>query len=492
MGNDFFDEKELHDECGVFGILDTEAKRDDMARMTYLGLFALQHRGQDSAGIAINTNGTLFCHKDTGLVVEAFNEMTLNMLRGFAAIGHVRYPTQGGLGVECAQPMLIKYRGGQLALAHNGNLINVEEMRAKLEENGSIFQTSSDSEIMLALLARNRILAERMEDAIFMMMAEIKGAYSLVLMTRNKIIGVRDPLGIRPLCLGRLGSSFILASETCAIESIGGEVIRDIDPGEVVTITSAGVSSEFMTHDAQARSKAALCLFEFVYIARPDSSIDGASVYEARYEAGRTLAREQPCEADMVIGAPDSGIVASMGYAFESGIPYGSGLLKNRYVGRTFIQPNQMQRELSVTMKFAALKKSVSGKRLIMVDDSIVRGTTTRYIINMLKEAGAKEVHMRVASPPVLYSCFYGVDTPSQEELSACNMSLEQIRTMIGADSLGYLSLEGLKSSVRGLTCGLCSTCFNGAYPGGIPSRMENKIRRIEFDYSGKEKGQDQ
>ncbi|MBP7401756.1 MAG: amidophosphoribosyltransferase [Clostridia bacterium] len=476
--------KDLHDECGVFGILDTEGKRDDTARLTYLGLFALQHRGQDSAGIAINTNGTLFCHKDTGLVVEAFNEMTLNMLRGSAAIGHVRYPTQGGLGIDCAQPMLIKYRGGQLALAHNGSLTNADEMRVRLEEFGSIFQTGSDSEVMLALLARNRILTERMEDAIFMMMAEIRGAYSLVLMTRNKIIGVRDPLGIRPLCLGRLGSSFILASETCAIESIGGEFIRDIDPGEVVTITAAGVSSEFMVKDDDARKKAALCLFEFVYIARPDSSIDGASVYEARYEAGRALAREQPAQADLVIGAPDSGIVASMGYAFESGIPYGSGLLKNRYVGRTFIQPTQMQRELAVTMKFAALKKSIAGKSLVMVDDSIVRGTTTRFIINMLKEAGAREVHMRIASPPVLYPCFYGVDTPTQDELSACNMSLEEIRVMIGADSLGYLSLDGLRSSVKGLTCGLCSTCFDGAYPGGMPSREETRIRRIEFDYS--------
>ncbi|NLN46778.1 MAG: amidophosphoribosyltransferase [Clostridiaceae bacterium] len=475
-------QKELHDECGVFGILDTEGRRDDAARLTYLGLFALQHRGQDSAGIAINTNGTLFCHKDNGLVVEAFNDMTINMLRGSAAIGHVRYPTQGGLGIECAQPMLIKYRGGQLALAHNGSLTNAFEMRARLEENGAIFQTGSDSEAMLALLARNRILTERMEDAIFMMMAEIQGAYSLVLMTRNKIIGVRDPLGIRPLCLGRLGSSYILASETCAIESIGGEIIRDIDPGEVVTITAAGVSSEFLTRDPDARKKSALCLFEFVYIARPDSTIDGASVYEARYEAGRTLAREQPCDADMVIGAPDSGIVASMGYAFESGIPYGSGLLKNRYVGRTFIQPTQMQRELAVTMKFSALKKSIGGKRLIMVDDSIVRGTTTRHIISMLKEAGAKEVHMRIASPPVLYSCFYGVDTPSQDELSACNMTLDEIREMIGADSLGYISLEGLTSSVKGLSCGLCCTCFDGAYPGGMPSSMVGKIRRIEFN----------
>ncbi|HEY5466559.1 MAG TPA: amidophosphoribosyltransferase, partial [Clostridia bacterium] len=266
---------------------------------------------------------------------------------------------------------------------------------------------------------------------------------------------------------------------------------RDVDPGEVVTITAAGVSSEFLTRDADSRAKAALCLFEFVYIARPDSTIDGASVYESRYEAGRTLARELPCDVDMVIGAPDSGIVASMGYAFESGIPYGSGLLKNRYVGRTFIQPTQFQRELAVTMKFAALKKSVEGKRLVMVDDSIVRGTTTRFIISMLKEAGAKEVHMRVASPPVLYPCFYGVDTPTQDELSACNMNLQEIRDMIGADSLGYLSLAGLKTAVRGLKCGLCSTCFDGMYPGGIPSRMESKIRCIQFDDRGAGKRQE-
>ena len=474
----------INDECGVLGLFDTTGTRDDMARLAYMGLFALQHRGQDSAGIAINNQGTLFCHKDLGLVVEAFNDMTLGMMKGHASIAHVRYPTLGDHDVSCAQPMLIKYRGGQLALAHNGSLTNAFEMRSRLEEGGAIFQTNgSDSEVMLALLARNRILADRMEDAVFMMMAEIKGAYSTVLMTRHKVIGVRDPLGIRPLCIGKTGSTYILASETCAIDALGGEFIRDVLPGEVVTITKDGLSSEFMTKEREDRSKSALCLFEFVYIARPDSILDGASVYESRYEAGRTLAQEQPCDADMVIGAPDSGLVASMGYANESGIPYGSGLLKNRYVGRTFIQPDQMQRELSVNMKFAALRHSIAGKRLVMIDDSIVRGTTTRHIIRMLKAAGAKEVHMRVASPPVLYPCFYGVDTPTQDELSACNMTLEELREMIDADSLGYLSLEGLRSSIRGLQCGLCSSCFDGGFPAGMPTSERARIRRVSFEY---------
>lgn len=473
-------ERKWNEECGIFGILDMTGKSTEAARQAYFGLFALQHRGQDSAGIAVNGDGegSIFCHKDLGLVLDVFNEMTLRMMKGHAAIGHVRYPTQGGMGIDCAQPMLIKYRAGQLALAENGNLTNMEALRARLEEQGAIFRSTSDAEVILSLLARNRILLDRMEDAIFQMMDEVEGAYALVLMTPGKLIGVRDPLGIRPLCLGKLGTSYMLASESCAIDALGGEFIRDVKPGEVVTISRDGVSSEMYRGVRESHGNGALCIFEFVYFARPDSFIDGASVYESRHTAGRILAREHPCEADMVIGAPDSGIVAAMGFAEESGIPYGAGLLKNRYVGRTFIQPTQIQREIAVGLKFSALRKSIAGKRLVMIDDSIVRGTTTRHIVNLLKDAGAREVHLRIASPPVCFPCFYGVDTPSQEELSACNMSREEIREMIGADSLGYLSLEGLKASTPGIRVGHCASCFDGMYPAGMPEHMNGKIRR--------------
>lgn len=480
----------FHDECGVFAALDVSGRRTDAARLAWFGLFALQHRGQDSAGIAVNNCGSILCQRNQGLLVEGFDEVTLNMMEGSAALGHVRYPSQDDKGIENAQPMLIKYRAGQMALAMNGSLNNSEELRLSLQEKGAIFQTGSDAEVMLSLLARNRIVSDSIEEAVEMMMREITGAYSAVLMTPGKILGFRDSYGIRPLCLGKLDDVWLIASESCAIDAVNGEFVRDVKPGEIVCIDSNGLASRISdtinssksneNDDEKPDSGGHLCLFEFVYFARPDSTIDGANVYASRNRAGSLLARQHPCDADLVIGAPDSGIAAAVGYASESGIEYGQGLLKNRYVGRTFIQPTQIQRELTVAMKFAALHKSVEGKRVVMVDDSIVRGTTTRHIIRLLKSAGATEVHLRIASPPVFYPCFYGVDTPSQGELSACNMSLEEIRQMIEADSLGFLSLDGLKASTEGLRCGHCSGCFSGEFPAGVPHSQKGRLRTID------------
>ena len=472
----------LNDACGVFGVMDPAGQRDDAAKTTYFGLFALQHRGQDSAGIAINQKGSIFCHRDRGLVVEAFNDMTLGMLKGHAAIGHVRYPSQGDQEIASAQPMVIKYRAGQMALALNGAITNVDSLRKNLQENGAIFQTGSDAEVLLAMLARNRIVTSSIEESIRLTMQSVEGAYAIVMMTPGKVIGLRDPLGIRPLCLGSKDNQFMIASESCAIDAAGGTFIRDIDPGEIVTLSAKGLLSQFYLEKPVARADARLCAFEFVYFARPDSQIDGTDVYEARVTAGRQLAQEHPCEADLVIGAPDSGLAAAVGYAMASGIPYGQGLLKNRYVARTFIQPNQLKRELAVTTKFSALRHAVSGKRILMVDDSIVRGTTTRHIVMLLKRAGAREVHMRIASPPVLYPCFYGVDTPSQSELTASELNRQEICDLIGADSLGYLSLAGLLGSMPGSTIGNCSSCYDGSFPAGMPARQKQAIRTILFE----------
>ena len=476
-------DRHFKDECGVFGLFDPSGQRDDAARIAYFGLFALQHRGQDSAGIAINQNGSIFCHRERGLVVEVFNDVTLNLLKGHAAIGHVRYQSQGDPDTASAQPMLIKYRAGQMALALNGAITNIEPLRRKLQESGAIFQTGSDAEVLLALLARNRILTTSIEEAVSRMMQEVEGAYAMVIMTPGKVLGLRDRLGIRPLCLGRKDDLFMLASESCAIEAAGGTLVRDIDPGEILTLSAKGVDSRFGVASPAPRKDARLCAFEFVYFARPDSQIDGTDVFEARVQAGRQLAREWPCEADLVIGAPDSGLAAAIGFARESGISYGQGLLKNRYVARTFIQSDQTKRELAVTMKFSALRHAVTGKSIIMVDDSIVRGTTTRHVVMLLKRAGAREVHMRVASPPVLYPCFYGVDTPNQSELTASQSGRQAICEMIGADSLGFLSLEGLLDAMPGSLIGHCSSCYDGSFPAGMPAKARQTVRTIQFDW---------
>ncbi|AUS97556.1 amidophosphoribosyltransferase [Clostridium thermosuccinogenes] len=458
-----FRRDKLREECGVFGIFDKDGH--DVARMSYYALYALQHRGQESAGIAVNDNGTILYHKDMGLVPEVFNEVILNHLKGRIAISHVRYSTTGANSRENAQPMVIKYRNGQLALAHNGNLVNASNLREKLEEDGLIFQSTNDSEVILNLISRYSLICGKVEEAIQKMMQDVRGSYSILLLTPDKLIGIRDPLGIRPLCIGLLGNSYVLASESCALDAIGAKFIRDVKPGEIVTISEEGISSIEMDIKEESR----LCIFEFIYFARPDSFLDGASVYQARLEAGRRLAIEHPVEADLVIGAPDSGITAAIGYSMESGIPYGQGLLKNRYIGRTFIQPDQEQREMGVKIKLNVMKNAIEGKRLVIIDDSIVRGTTTKRIIKALKDAGAKEVHMRVSSPPMKYPCYFGVDIPSGKQLVASISSIEEVRQLIGADSLGYLSLEGLLKTPVGAKCGFCSACFTGEYPMEVP-----------------------
>ncbi len=461
--NNFMISDELHDECGVFGIYDND--NHDVARLTYYALYALQHRGQESAGIAVNDNGTIFHHKDMGLVSDVFNDVIMNHLKGKSAIGHVRYSTTGASLRENAQPMVIKYRNGQMALAHNGNLVNAADIRQKLEEDGAIFQTTNDSEVILNILSRHRIQSLNIEETIKRMMEEVRGSYALAILTPKRLIGIRDPLGIRPLCLGKLDNSYILASETCALDAVGAEFIRDVNPGEIILIGEDGIESIQTPVPAKSR----LCIFEFVYIARPDSYIDGVSVHTARMEAGKILAQEHPVEADVVVGVPDGGVNAALGYSIESGIPYGQGLLKNRYIGRTFIQPQQSQRELGVRIKFNAIKETIEGKRIVLIDDSIVRGTTTKRIVQMLKNAGAKEVHMRITSPPYMHPCYFGIDTPSTKELVACNHSIDEIRELIGADSLGYISLEGLLKTPVNAKCSFCTACFNGDYPMEVP-----------------------
>ncbi len=461
--NNYNDLDELKDECGVFGVYNSNSH--DVARLTYYALYALQHRGQESAGIAVNENGDINYHKAMGLVPEAFSEKILNSLKGKAAIGHVRYSTTGASHLENAQPMVVKYKSGQMALAHNGNLVNAAEIRDRLEDNGTIFQSTIDSEVIANMISRCRTSNSNIEEAIVQMMKEIKGSYALVILTPKKLIGIRDPFGIRPLCIGKIDDSYVLASETCALDAVGAQYLRDVEPGEIVIINEDGMNS--INTGIEKRSK--LCVFEFVYIARPDSFIDGASVHQARIEAGKRLAVEHPVEADLVIGVPDSGITAALGYSMQSGIPYAQGLIKNRYVGRTFIQPDQGQREIEVRIKLNAMRAVINGKRVIMVDDSVVRGTTSKRLVQILRDAGATEVHLRVSSPPVKFSCYFGIDTPSREQLPASRHSVESIRRMIEADSLGYLSLEGLLKTPVDCKCDFCTACYDGLYPMDVP-----------------------
>jgi len=446
--------------CGIFGVYDN-GDNLDVARLTYFGLYALQHRGQESAGIAVNDKGTILYHKEMGLVPEVFDDVILDHLKGKIAIGHVRYSTTGASVSENAQPMVAKYRVGQIALAHNGNLVNAAQLREEMENSGAIFQSTNDTEIIANLISRNRILCGNLKDTLIKVMATIRGSYALLLLTPKHLVAMRDPNGIRPLCIGKIKSSYVIASESCALDAVGAEFIRDILPGEILFIGEEGLESVM----PEEKQPSKLCIFEFVYFARPDSIIDGASVHEARVEAGRILAREHPVDADLVIGAPDGGLNAALGYSRESGIPYGHGLLKNKYVGRTFIQPSQGQRETGVLIKFNAMRNEIQGKRIVMIDDSIVRGTTTKRIVQMLKDAGAKEVHIRISSPPYKYPCYFGIDTPSTKDLVASKYTVEDIRNMIGADSLEYLSLEGLLKTPKGAKCGFCTACFDKCYP---------------------------
>ncbi len=449
----------LHEECGIFGIYSPD--EIDAASAVYYGLFSLQHRGQESCGIAANQNGEVRVYKDMGLVNDVFNETILDGLPGRMAIGHVRYSTTGQSIRENAQPLVTRYKKGLMAFAHNGNLSNTDELRSELEAQGTIFQTTIDSEIIAFLVARYRASSDTVEEAVSKAMNHLQGAYSLLVMSRGKLIAVRDPYGFRPLCIGRLGDAFVFASESCALDSVGAEFIRDVEPGEIAIVDKNGLQ----TLKTNCRGLHRKCIFEYIYFARSDSTIDGISVYEARLEAGRLLARQFPVAADMIIGVPDSGIDAAIGYSQESGIPFGKGFVKNNYIGRTFIKPNQVQRETAVRIKLNPIRANVKGKRIVMIDDSIVRGTTSARIVHMLKEAGASEVHVRISSPPFLHPCYFGTDIPSGDDLAARKYTLDQIRDMIGADSLGYLHADSLDEMIGEQDRRYCDACFSGDYP---------------------------
>jgi amidophosphoribosyltransferase len=449
------------EECGVFGIYGHE----NAAELTYYALYALQHRGQESAGIATIDGEKMYHHKNMGLVAEVFSNDILKTLKGHAAIGHVRYSTTGLSTVQNAQPLTFGFLRGSMALAHNGNLINAHQLHAFLEEHGSIFQSTSDTEVVAHLIARSGY--PTLEENIRASISMVKGAYAFVVLTDEKLVALRDPMGLRPMALGRFGEAYVVASETCAFDAIGAEFVRDIEPGEMIVIDREGLRSERFA----AQNRKALCTFEYIYFARPDSNIDGFNVHTVRKQFGRLLAREHPVDADVVIGVPDSSISAAIGYAEEAGIPYEIGLIKNRYVGRTFIQPSQELRALGVKLKLSAVRGVVEGKRVVMIDDSIVRGTTSGRIVSMLREAGAIEVHVRISSPPVTHPCFYGIDTSAREELIASKKSVEEIREFIGADSLAYLSEANMMKAfgVESLQAhSYCNACFTGRYPTEI------------------------
>jgi len=460
----------LHEECGVFGIYDING--GDVAHTVYYGLLSLQHRGQESCGIAVSDTsepkGRVISHKGMGLVNEVFTGDAVDKLPGNIGIGHVRYSTAGSSTRENAQPLVLEYVKGTLALAHNGNLTNSPELRERLAYTGAIFQTTIDSELIAYLVARERLASDSVEEAVRLAMKGLRGAYSLVIMSPRKLIGARDPYGFRPLVIGKRDKAWIFASETCALDTVGAEYIRDVEPGEIVTVTSEG---ELISDRSNClpKNKHGHCIFEYIYFARPDSSIDGISVYESRIKAGKYLYEDDPIEADVVAGVPESGNVAALGYSMASGIPFGQVFVKNSYIGRTFIKPGQKSRENSVMVKLNAMKNAVAGKRVVIVDDSIVRGTTSDRIISMLREAGAKEVHMRISSPPFLWPCFFGTDVPAREQLIAYKRNVEQIREKIGADTLGYLKLERLDDIVSN-KIGICRGCFTGNYPEDPPS----------------------
>ena len=454
----------LHEECGVFGMYDLDG--GDVASSIYYGLFSLQHRGQESCGIAVSdTNGPkrkVDVQKGMGLVNEVFDEENLSKLKGNIGVGHVRYSTAGASNSQNVQPLVLNYVKGTLMLAHNGNLVNAHKLREEMEYTGAIFHTTIDTEVIAYHIARERLNSKTAEEAVRRAVAKLKGAFSLVVASPRKLIGARDPFGFKPLCIGKRDNAYILTSETCALETIGAEFIRDVRPGEVVTISpEGGIQSDMSL--ALAPEKEARCIFEYIYFARPDSHIDGVSVYGSRIKAGRFLAMDSPVDADLVVGVPESGNAAALGYSLQSGIPYGTAFVKNSYVGRTFIKPKQSSRESSVRVKLNVLKEAVAGKRIIMIDDSIVRGTTSDRIVKMLRDAGATEVHVRISSPPFLWPCYFGTDIPEREQLIAYNRTIDEIREIIGADSLGYLDVERLEELSEGLS--ICKGCFNGIYP---------------------------
>lgn len=462
----------LHEECGVFGIYNQDGL--DAVHLTYLGLYSLQHRGQISCGIAVNNDTQVDCYKALGTIPEVFHQEQLAKLKmhgsGSMALGHVRYSPESISDQVNSQPLVMRYVKGTMALASNGCLVNSIALRQELEENGAIFQTNNSVEIVSYLLAKARIGSGSVEHAMEAVMDKLCGAYSLLIMTPRKLVACRDPQGFRPLCIGKVENSYVVCSESCAIESVGGTFLRDVEPGEIVVIDQSGLRS-LKGHCGRPSS---LCIFEHIYFARPDSVINKLSVHDARFMAGEILAKEHPVEADVVIGAPDSGLDAAQGYAHASGIPYEIGFIKNRYIGRTFIQPTQNQRERAVSIKLNPIASVVKGKRVVLVDDSIVRGTTSYHIISSLKRAGAKEVHMRISSPPFIYPCYFGTDIPNREDLVANNLSIQEIGKMIGASSLGYLTAENLSRIAGKLDCGYCDACFSGNYP--LPVETESYV----------------
>lgn len=461
-------ESGLKEECGVFGIYDLDG--EDVSTSIYYGLSALQHRGQESCGIAVSdTNGPkgrVKSYKGLGLVNEVFKESELEEMKGNIGVGHVRYSTSGSTTLGNAQPLVLNYIKGSLALAHNGNLTNAYELREQMENEGSIFHTSIDSEVIAYAIAKERVKSKSVEESILKATEKIQGAYGLVIMSPRKLIGVRDPYGLKPLCIGKRGNTYIITSESCAITSLGGEVVRDVEPGEIVTIDKTGtMHSSYITQ----KPKHAHCIFEYIYFARLDSKMDGISIYESRIRAGASLAKAYPVEADLVVGVPDSGLTAAKGYSEASGIPFAFAFHKNSYVGRTFIKPTQKDRESSVKIKLSVLESVVKGKRIVLVDDSIVRGTTIANIIRMMKNAGAISVHVRISSPPFLHPCYFGTDVPSNQQLIAFSHSEDEIRDMIGADSLGYMPIEELQNMVGDLP--ICKACFDSKYPMQVPDK---------------------
>lgn len=457
-------EHRIGEECGIFAIYDPAG---DCARSAYYGLYALQHRGQESCGIAVNNNRDITYHKDMGLVSEVFSSDIIDSLGGTMAIGHVRYSTTGGSLRANAQPLVLRYVKGNLAIAHNGNLVNKPELEEKLSRDGAIFQTTSDTEMIAYTIARHRLDAGSVERAVEKTVSELSGAFSLVIMSPQKLIACRDPWGFRPLCMGRKGGAVIFASETCALDTLGAQYVRDLKPGEIVVVKNGKITTIDTYVNTQPHQQ---CIFEYLYFARPDSIIDGQSTNDSRELAGRLLAKDFPVEADVVIGVPDSGLCAAMGFAKESGIPYGIGFVKNKYIGRSFIQPTQKMRENAVRIKLNVLKSTVENKRVVMVDDSIVRGTTSKRIVELLRRFGAKEVHVRSSAPPFMYPCYFGTDVPSRDQLIATNRTIDEMCEMIGADSLAFLPVSRLSEIIPDAACGYCAGCFTGKYPVKVPS----------------------
>ena len=470
----------IHEECGVFGVYSRTT--EDVASLVYYGLYALQHRGQEGCGIVVNEDGVFTSHKGLGLVSEVFTQKEMQKFpQGEIAVGHVRYGTTGGNNLNNCQPIQVNHLKGKLAVAHNGNLSNALPLRQQLELSGAIFHSTSDTETIAYVITRERISAPSIEEAVSRAMEKLDGAYSLVLMSATKLMAVRDPHGFRPLCFGQMaGGTYVVASESCALQAVGAEFVRDVLPGEILTIDRSGVHSD-QRHCSTVPKK--LCIFEHIYFARPDSVIEGISVHDARRKAGAILAKAHPVDADIVIGVPDSGLDAALGYSLQSGIPYGMGLIKNKYIGRTFISPGQDHRVDQVKIKLSPVESVVKGKRVVLIDDSIVRGTTSARIVTLLKNAGAKQIHMRISAPPFLYPCYYGTDIDSQDHLIACHHSVEEIAKIIGVDSLGYLPLENLEN-----LCGstdYCSACFSGRYPTEVPKdtrkdQFEQKLSLVK------------